>query len=79
MAMKLEEAVDNRRRNRLAQKNLQEPDGNDDTKVFRDIFLNLELAFSEDIDSAKRFQCLKHARNLALELRNRHTTLDVHK
>ncbi|KAK1419429.1 hypothetical protein QVD17_28596 [Tagetes erecta] len=78
MAMKLEEAVGNRRRNRLAQKNLQEPDGSDDTKVFTDILSNLKLAFSSDVDSAKSFQCLKHARNLALELRNRQTALDVH-
>ncbi|PWA85706.1 DNA mismatch repair protein [Artemisia annua] len=77
MAMKLEEAVSNRRKNRLAQKILQETGRNGETegakalKDFKDIFSNLNLAFSEDVDPAKSFQCIKHARNLGLELRNR--------
>ncbi|KAI3712545.1 hypothetical protein L1987_71103 [Smallanthus sonchifolius] len=73
MAMKLDEAVGIRRKSRLAQKNFQESDGSGDMK---EMFLNLKLAFSEDVDPAKSFQCLKHARNLALELINRQTTLD---
>ncbi|XP_076948230.1 DNA mismatch repair protein MSH3-like [Bidens hawaiensis] len=65
MAMKLEEAVSNQR---LEQKNLQESYENGGLK---EMFLNINLALSEDVDTAKRLQCLKHARNLALELRNR--------
>ncbi|KAK9059646.1 hypothetical protein SSX86_020350 [Deinandra increscens subsp. villosa] len=68
MAMKLEEAVGSRR---LAAKNLQE---SDDTKALTEM---LKLAFSEDVDPAKSFQCLKHARKLALDLRNRHLFCNV--
>ncbi|GKA54435.1 DNA mismatch repair protein MSH3 isoform X1 [Tanacetum coccineum] len=76
MAMKLEEAVRNRRKNRLAQTISQEMGRNDEIggaealKEFKDIFSNLNLAFSEDDDPAKSFQCIQHARNLALELIN---------
>lgn len=60
MAVKLEEVVRDRCKSRLAMadKNLQE------------IFSNLNLAFLEDVDPVKSFECLKHARSLALELRN---------
>ncbi|GJU69297.1 zinc finger, CCHC-type containing protein [Tanacetum coccineum] len=77
MAMKLEEAVRNRRKNRLAQTISQEAGRNDEIggaealKEFKDIFSNLNLAFSDDDDPAKSFQCIQHARNLALELINR--------
>nr|GEU75635.1 DNA mismatch repair protein MSH3 isoform X1 [Tanacetum cinerariifolium] len=77
MAMKLEEAVRNRRKNRLAQTISQETGRNDEIggaealNEFKDIFSNLNLAFSEDVDPAKSFQCIQHARNLALELINR--------
>ncbi|KAJ0749945.1 putative DNA mismatch repair protein MutS/MSH [Helianthus annuus] len=71
MAMKLEEAVGDRRKNRLAQKNLEESDESREAKAFKEFSSNLKLALSEDVDSATRLQCLKHARNLALELRNR--------
>ncbi|KAL8239416.1 hypothetical protein R6Q59_015983 [Mikania micrantha] len=70
MATKLEEAVGKRHKNRLAQKNLQKSDGNGDAKALTEM---LKLAFSEDVDSARTFQCLKHARNLALDLINRQT------
>ncbi|KAI7741994.1 hypothetical protein M8C21_006842, partial [Ambrosia artemisiifolia] len=70
MAMKLEEAVGDRRKNRLAQKSPKESDESGDAKAFKEFFSNLKLALSDDVDSARRLQCLKHARNLALELRN---------
>ncbi|GJU59612.1 DNA mismatch repair protein MSH3 isoform X1 [Tanacetum coccineum] len=83
MAMKLEEAVRNRRENRLAQTISQEAGRNDEIggaealKEFKDIFSNLNLAFSDDDDPAKSFQCIQHARNLALELINReHKTME---
>ncbi|CAH1430272.1 unnamed protein product [Lactuca virosa] len=60
MAVKLEEVVRDRCKSRLAMadKNLQE------------IFSNLNLAFLEDVDPVKSLECLKHARSLALALRN---------
>ncbi|KAD2392907.1 hypothetical protein E3N88_39884 [Mikania micrantha] len=70
MAMKLEGAVGKRHKNRLAQKNLKESDGNGDTKAFTEM---LKLALTEDVDPARAFQSLKHARNLALDLINRQT------
>lgn len=74
MAMKLEEAVSNRRKNKLARKILQESDESLDAKAlkeFKEMLSNLNLAFSEDVDPAQSYQCLMHAKSLALELRNR--------
>ncbi|KAI3815811.1 hypothetical protein L1987_15493 [Smallanthus sonchifolius] len=75
MSMKLDEAVGSRPKSKLAQKNLQESDGSGDTKALKEMYSNLKLAFSEGVDPAKSFQSLKHARNPALELINRQTTL----
>lgn len=63
MAVKLEEAVRDRCINRVAEKNLQENE-------YKEIFSNLNLAFLENVDSVKRLECLKHARSVALALRN---------
>lgn len=71
MAMKLEDAVSKSRKSRLAQKSSQESGDTKVLKEFKEMFSHLNLAFSEDMDSAKSFECLKHARSLALELRNR--------
>lgn len=74
MAMKLEEAVSKRRKSRLAQNSSLESDETGDKtalKEFKEMFSNLNLAFSEDMDPAKSFERIKHARSLALELRNR--------
>uniref|UniRef100_A0A166A0D6 DNA mismatch repair protein MSH3 n=1 Tax=Daucus carota subsp. sativus TaxID=79200 RepID=A0A166A0D6_DAUCS len=98
MAVKLEAAVSNRRKNRLACNHSNEsasPDNEakhapkrltehiEDTcaeetedleelcTVFREIFLNINLASSVDGDLEKCFQLLNHARGLALELINR--------
>ncbi|XP_071732643.1 DNA mismatch repair protein MSH3 [Rutidosis leptorrhynchoides] len=74
MAMKLEEAVNKRRKNKLAQKILQKNDETLDAKAFKEfkeMFSNLNLALSDGADPAESYQCLMHARSLALQLKNR--------
>ncbi|KAI3735294.1 hypothetical protein L6452_14789 [Arctium lappa] len=75
MAMKLEDAVSKRAKNRWTQKILQESGRNDedgDMKEYKEMFSNLNLAaVSQDINPAKSLHCLRTARSLALELINR--------
>ncbi|XP_024989642.1 DNA mismatch repair protein MSH3 isoform X5 [Cynara cardunculus var. scolymus] len=71
MAMRLEDVV-------RKKKILQESGRNDeagDMEGYKEMFSNLNLAaYSQDIDPAKSFECLKTARSLALELINRSMT-----